>query len=125
MSSPLPHRRPAVGNELDNDEDLTRDVRFFRQRVPDRLPLGDAQAELLAEIRHLAGKRLADLVVVAQLQTEAAIELVLRRSRPTEDVHGPDVPAVERCLRLVVRGRISGELLDPELAVADVELLLL
>src|SRR5437667_135375 len=102
-----------------------RDVGLFRQLRPLRLPLGDPEADVLAESRHLASKRLADFVVVADLQPQLAIALVLRRAGPAEDVHRADVPLVEGRLGFVACRWLSGEALDPHLAVADVELLLL
>src|SRR5215831_14547652 len=104
---------------------LARDVRFFRELVPDGLPGGHGQPELLAEVLHFRGKRLADLVVVTQLELELPIDLILRRSWPSEDVHRADVPLVERRLGFRVSLAVLGELLHPVLTVADMELLLL
>src|SRR5207237_8116684 len=104
---------------------LARDVRFFGELVPDGLPLRNGQPELLTEVLHLGGERLADLVVVAELELQLSIDLILRRSGPAEDVHRPDVPLVERGLGFGVGLRIFRELLHPVLAVADVELLFL
>src|SRR5207253_8482440 len=103
-----PRRRP-----------LARDLRLFRQLLPDRLPRRDQQADLLAEARDLGGEGLADLVVVTGLEAVLAIAHVLGRAGTAEDVHRAYVPPGEGGLRLRARGRVLGELLDPVLAVAD------
>ncbi len=54
------------------------DVRLFRQVAPPGCPLGDVEAELLAQARNLRRERLADLVVVADLQPQLAVTLVPR-----------------------------------------------
>src|SRR6266403_5857409 len=52
---------------------LARDLRLFRQLLPDRRPHRNLQADLLAEARDLGGEGLADLVVVATLEAIRAI----------------------------------------------------
>src|SRR4030095_12389695 len=71
------------------------------------------------------GEGLADPVVVAQLEAEGAVALVLGGAGTTEDVPLRPVPAVERGLRLVVGRRVAGQPLDPVLTVADVKFLFL
>src|SRR5437867_13152326 len=102
-----------------------RNVGFFRQLPPLRLPLGHRQTELFAEVGHLLREGLPNVIVVAKLQPQLPIALVLRRAGPAEDVHRADVPLVEGRLGFVACRWLSGEALDPHLAVADVELLLL
>src|SRR5262249_33952742 len=104
---------------------LTRDVGLFRKLGPPGLPLRHGETELLAQLLDLSGEGLADLVVVTELELQPTIYLILRRSRPPEDVHRADVPLGERRLSLVVGSEVFGKLLHPVLAVANVELLLL
>ena len=61
-------RRPEELTLAVCDDSLARDLGFFRQMLPDRLPLRHLEAELLAEAGHLRGERGADLVVVTQLE---------------------------------------------------------
>src|SRR5439155_17427210 len=85
---------------------LAWDVGFFRELGPFRLPRGEREAELVAELPDLVGERLPDLVVVAELEPVPPVELVLRRPRAPEDVQRPDVPLVEGRLRLGVGRRV-------------------
>src|SRR5713226_5593762 len=101
-----------------------RDLRFLGQLVPDRLPLGHLQAELLAQSLDLGGEGLADLVIVADLQPVLPVDGVLGRAGSAEDVHGADVPLLEGRLGFVPGRRVLGQPLDPVLAVPDVEFLL-
>src|SRR2546430_1072737 len=84
---------------------LARDLRLFRQLLPDRLPCRDQEADLLAEARDLGGEGLADLVVVTGLEAVLAIAHVLGRAGTAEDVHRAYVPLGEGGLRLRARGR--------------------
>src|SRR5215831_5078205 len=104
---------------------LPRHLGFLGQAVPHGLPLGKMQAHGFRLLLHLVGEGLAHLVVVAQLEPIAPVHDVSRRAGTAEDVHGADVPLLEGGLGLVVRLGILRELLDPEFAVADVELFLL
>src|SRR5215475_9636617 len=104
---------------------LPRDLRLLGQAVPHRLPLWEVQTHGLRLLLHLVGEGLADLIVVAKLELVASVHGVPRRARAAEDVHSADVPLLEGGLGLVVRLGVLRELLDPELTVADVELLLL
>src|SRR5260370_11349264 len=114
-----PARRSTGGGRL------ARDVGLFGELGPRGLPRRDGEPELLAEFLHFPGGGLAGVVGVAELEPVAPVDLVLRRARRPEDVHRADVPLLERRLGLGVGRRVPGELLDPVLAVADVELLLL
>src|SRR5215470_1500412 len=104
---------------------LPRDLRLIGEAIPHWLPLGKMQAHGFRLLLHLVREGLAYLVVVAQLEPIAPVDRVSRRAGTAEDVHGADVPLFEGGLGLVVRLGIFRELLDPELAVADVELLFL
>src|SRR5260370_27920547 len=119
LAARRPARRATGGGRL------ARDVGLFGELGPRGLPRRDGEPELLAELLHFPGEGLADLVVVAELEPVAPVDFVLRRARPPEDVHRADVPLLERRLGLGVGRRVPGELLDPVLAVADLELLLL
>src|SRR2546429_4545159 len=83
-----------------------RDVGFFGELGPFRLPLGEREAELVAELPDLVGEGLPDLVVVAELEPVLPVELVLRRRRTPEDVQRPDVPLGEGRLRLGAGRRV-------------------
>src|SRR5262249_25640652 len=104
---------------------LAGDLRLFARAVPHPRPLRHRAPARTRLRSHLAGEGLAPLVVVAQLQTVLPVDRVLGRAGAAEDVHGADVPAVERLLRLVVGLGVFGQPLHPELPVADMELLLL
>src|SRR5260370_25755909 len=119
LAARRPARRATGGGRL------ARDVGLFGELGPRGLPRRDGEPELLAELLHFPGGGLAGVVGVAELEPVAPVDLVLRRARPPEDVHRADVPLLERRLGLGVGRRVPGELLDPVLAVADVELLLL
>src|SRR5215831_18810544 len=107
------------------DAPLPRYLGLLRQTIPHGLPLGQMETDGLRLLLHLIREGLADLVVVAELEPVTAVHGVPRRTGAAENVHGADVPLVQRGLRFIVGLGILGELLDPELAVADVELLLL
>src|SRR5215813_13684600 len=104
---------------------LPRNLGLLRQAIPHGLPLGQMETDGLRLLLHLIREGLAHLVVVAELEPVATVHGVPRRAGAAEDVHGADVPFVQRGLGLIVSFGILGELLDPELAVANVELLLL
>src|SRR5215813_11389142 len=104
---------------------LPRDLGLLGQAIPHRLPLGQMETDGLRLVLHLIREGLADLIVVAELEPVTAIHGVPRRAGAPEDVHGADVPLVQRGLGFIVGLGILGELLDPELAVANMELLLL
>src|SRR5215475_3612891 len=104
---------------------LPRNLGLLRQAIPHGLPLGQMETDGLRLLLHLIREGLAHLVVVAELEPVAAVHGVPRRARAAEDVHGADVPLGQRGLGFIVGLGILGELLDPELAVADVELFLL
>src|SRR3972149_2998307 len=90
-----------------------------------KTPSADLEAEPLAQALHLRLEGPADLVVVTELEPEGPVHPILRRSRPSENLQRPHVPLVERSLGLGTGRRVAGQALDPVLAVADVELLLL
>src|SRR4029453_7893185 len=104
---------------------LSRNLGFLWELGPDGLPRRDLEAELLAEAGDFRGEGGADFVVVAELELVASVDLVSLAAGAAEDVHGADVPLGERGLGLGLGRGILGELLDPVLSVADVELLLL
>src|SRR6266481_2134613 len=121
-------KRATAMRERDQDMGrgpLPRDLGLFGQPVPDGYPLRHRQAHGPRLLGDLGGEGLPHLVVVPDLEPVLPVERVLGRAGAAKDVHRADVPLVERRLRLDPRGGIPGQLRDPELAVADVELLLL
>src|SRR5579883_64829 len=76
-------------------------------------PVGETEAPGLEFGGDVGDEALADLVVVAHLEPEAAVELVLGRVRAAEDVHDPRKPPVQGRLDLVVGRGILGHALHP------------
>src|SRR4051794_26948715 len=81
---------------------LSGNERLFGHLVRLRLPVRHAQVELLPEAGDILRERLAALVVVALLEGELPVDLVLGRVLAAEDVHRARIPPVERGLQLVV-----------------------
>src|SRR5258708_2931251 len=97
----------------------SRNDGVFRHLLPIGYPLGNLQAPCVRIILNLPRERPADFVIIAFLQSEFSVTLVLSRPRPSEDRHHARPPPVERLLNLGLRARIQREPLHPVIAVSD------